>query len=132
MENHLVENGGWEVYKLYTLALADTEACGVVRAKRRDGGGIVGSVVLSRSGSRLGRWFPALLDGNNGGEKGKEGVGGVLGPVVKKGEDEGVLVGLLLLGVRQNKANRAGSTFLDLVSRARYFFFSWIMCFECC
>lgn len=114
LENHLVENGGWEVYKLYTLALADTEACGVVRAKRKDSGKIVGSVVLSRAGSQLTRWFPALLDGSK--------VGGVLGPVVKKGEDEGVLVGLLMLGARQNKANRAGSTFLDLVSLVRFFF----------
>ena len=115
LENHIVENGGWEVYKLYTLALADTEACGVVRAKRKDTGKIVGSVVLSGEGSQLWRWFPALLVG-------KTKVGGVLGTVVKKSEDEGVLVGLLLLGVRQNKANRAGSIFLDLVSLVLFFF----------
>ena len=32
-----------------------------------------------------------------------------------------MLVGLLLLGVRQNKADRADSTFLDLVSSVFFF-----------
>lgn len=123
LETHLVSYGGWEMYKLYMLALADAEACGVVRAKRRDDGRVVGSVVLCRGGTKLAQWFPALMEGGNGGglagdRKGKtHPPGGVLGPVVKSGEDEGVLTGLLLLGVRQNKAHRGGSSFLDLVSR---------------
>ena len=129
LETHLVRYGGWEMLKLYTLALADSEFCGVVRAKRRDGGGglgggeVVGTVVLCRGGTALDRWIPGLVAGGEGRSGGEgvrgnyRGVAGVLGPVVREGEDEGVLVGLLLLGVRQGKANKGGSVFLDLVSR---------------
>ena len=120
LETHLVQYGGWEMYKLYMLALEDTEFCGVVRAKQRKDGRVVGSVVLSRGGTKLGRWIPAL-GGEEGMVKGKGGVGGVLGPVVKEGEDEGVLVGLLLLGVRQNKANKAGSSFLNMVRKQTHY-----------
>lgn len=112
MALHLTTYGGWETYKLYALALADAEACGVVRAKRRDDGRVVGSVVLCRAGTTLGQWLPSLVVGN---------AGGVLAPVVRKGwgmgEEEGLLLlGLLLLGARQNKAHRAGMSYLDLVS----------------
>lgn len=52
---------------------------------------------------------------------GSDVAGGVLVPVVRKGwemaEEDGVLLlGLLLLGLRQNKAHRAGMSYLDLVS----------------
>ncbi len=123
LENHLVSFGGWERYKLYMEALADAERCGVVRAKRKEDGAVVGSIVICRAGAKLEQWFPALVvnSGGNGGRAlGKSGgggrVGGILGPVVRKGEDVGVLVGLLLLGLRQNKAHHAAGSYLDLVS----------------
>lgn len=115
LETHLVSYGGWEMYKLYMLALADSEFCGIVRAKRREDGRVVGSVVLARHGTKLGRYVPALSMESEAQTGKGERVAGVLGPVVKEGEDEGVLVGLLLLGLRQNKAQKAGSSFLNMV-----------------
>lgn len=109
MASHISTYGSWEQYKLYALALADAEACGVVRAKSRVDGRLVGSIVLCRAGTMLAQWHPHLTAG---------GAGGVLSPIVRNGyEEEGVLLqGLLLLGVRQNKAHRAGTSYLDLVS----------------
>ncbi|OBT81192.1 hypothetical protein VE02_10125 [Pseudogymnoascus sp. 03VT05] len=105
---HISTYGSWEQYKLYTLALADAEACGVVRAKSRADGRLVGTVVLCRSTTLLSQWHPHLVGGR---------AGGVLSPIVRAGcEEDGVLLqGLLLLGVRQNKAHRAWTSYLDLV-----------------
>ncbi|OBT43600.1 hypothetical protein VE00_07011 [Pseudogymnoascus sp. WSF 3629] len=105
---HISTYGSWEQYKLYTLALADAEACGVVRAKSRADGRLVGTVVLCRSSTLLSQWHPHLVGGR---------AGGVLSPIVRAGcEEDGVLLqGLLLLGVRQNKAHRAWTSYLDLV-----------------
>jgi beta-N-acetylhexosaminidase len=110
--SHISTYGSWEQYKLYTLALADSEACGVVRAKSRADGRLIGTVVLCRSSTMLSQWHPHLVGGR---------AGGVLAPIVRQGhEEDGVLLqGLLLLGVRQNKAHRAWSSYLDLVSLSR-------------
>ncbi|KAL5346745.1 hypothetical protein ACLOAV_008452 [Pseudogymnoascus australis] len=112
---HISTYGTWEQYKLYTLALADAEACGVVRAKSRVDGLLVGTVVLCRSSTLLPQWHPHLVGGR---------AGGVLAPIVRQGhEEDGVLLqGLLLLGLMQNKAHGAWTSYLDLVSLTSFSF----------
>jgi beta-N-acetylhexosaminidase len=102
----------WEKRKLYQLALADPEACGIVRAKSRVEGKLVGCVIICRHGSQLGRYVP-FLNSPSGMP-----VGGVLAPVVsgEAGDRLGVLQGLSVLGVRQNKAHRAGVSYMNMVS----------------
>jgi beta-N-acetylhexosaminidase len=112
MATHLTTHGGWEALKMYRLALDDVEACGVVRAKSRADGRLVGTVIIARSSTSLQRWVPCLVprSGRN--------VGGALTPVVNRGwENAAILMqGLLLLGCRQNKAHLATESFVDLVS----------------
>jgi beta-N-acetylhexosaminidase len=125
--SHVAQFSSWETSYLYRAALADSETCGVVRAKRRSDGTVVGSVIIARQGAVVGRWIPGLHGGQGGNGKGSGGnagggkdvVGGVLAPIVSPFcEDERLLLqGLLLLGVRQNKAHRSGVSYLNLVGR---------------
>lgn len=110
LEPHLKANSSWETFEIYKMALSDSEACGVVRAKSRADGSLVGTVILCRHGTRLTRYVPLLqpLDGF---------VGGILSPVISSTVEEPqmLLQGLLLLGIRQNKAHRASSSYLNLI-----------------
>jgi len=92
------------------MALSDSEACGVVRAKSRADGSLIGTVILCRHGTRLTRYVPLLQP--------VEGfVGGILSPVISSAAEEPVrlLQGLMLLGVRQNKAHRANTSYLNVI-----------------
>lgn len=112
LSKHINAFSGWETLELYRIALSDPEACGVVRAKNRVDGALIGSIIICRHGSRLARYVPFLHPGNDGV------VGGVLSPVVSSAAEEplALLQGLLLLGVRQNKAHRASTSYLNKVS----------------
>jgi beta-N-acetylhexosaminidase len=110
LEPHLRANSSWETFEIYKMALSDSEACGVVRAKSRADGSLVGTIILCRHGTRLTRYVPLLQPSDDF-------VGGILSPVISSmAENPKILLqGLLLLGVRQNKAHRAGSSYLSLV-----------------
>jgi len=107
---HVKANATPEVHSLYILALGDPKSCGIVRAKSPVDGSLVGTVIISRPGTTLSTYMP-VLKGKSG-----ESVGGILAPVVPTSPQAGiVLQGLALLGVRQNKANRASVCVLNWV-----------------
>jgi beta-N-acetylhexosaminidase len=111
LTHHLSVHSNWETVELYRLALSDPEACGVVRAKNRSDGSLVGSIIICRHGSQLARYVPFLATTNEGI------VGGVLSPVISALAEEKMLLlqGLLVLGVRQNRAHGAGMSYLNMV-----------------
>lgn len=108
---HVGLNASSEVQQLYLLALEDAKACGVVRAKSPIDGSLVGTIIITRSESVLARYIPTLSRG------GKEVVGGIIAPVVPRDQQQAhiILQGLVLLGLRQNKAHGTGSTVLNWV-----------------
>lgn len=114
-----VKNSSPEIKLLYTLALEDPKACGIVRAKSPIDGSLVGTVIICRPESSLAAYMP-VLHGRNAtytydGEP--ELVGGIVAPVVPGSQQQAgvVLQGLALLGIRQNKAHRAASCVLNWV-----------------
>lgn len=109
VEHHLRTNANPEVFELYTLALADTKACGIVRAKDASGT-LIGTVIICRPASALVSYIPSLLVDD-------EDVGGVVAPIVPASSQAGlVLQGLALMGVRQSKNNKATRAILSWVS----------------
>lgn len=118
LSQHVAANASWETYELYKMALADYEACGVVRAKNKLDGSVIGSVIICRHGSQLARYVPQLVPGSDGF------VGGVLSPVISATAEEPMILlqGLLLLGVRQNKAHRASTSYLNKVRNSPSFY----------
>lgn len=108
---HVGMHASPEVKILYQIALKDGKACGVVRAKSPIDGSIVGTVIITSGRSSLGRFVPALSSHDTGL------VGGIIGPVVPGDQQQAkvVLQGLILLGVRQNKAHGAASTVVSYV-----------------
>lgn len=116
-----VKDSSPEIKLLYSLALQDPKACGIVRAKSPIDGSLVGTVIICRPESSLAAYMPVLhgristSDSNYDGEL--ELVGGIVAPVVPGGTQQAgvVLQGLALLGIRQNKAHRAASCVLNWV-----------------
>ena len=111
-----IKNSSPETQLLYQLALEDTKACGVVRAKSPVDGSLVGTVIICRPESSLAAYMPVLKGRNIHGTE-TELVGGIVAPVVPGSQQQAgvVLQGLALLGIRQNKAHRAGSCVLNWV-----------------
>lgn len=111
LQSHLSSHASWEVSDLYRLALADEEACGIVRAKRRSDGQLAGTVILCRHGTKLTKQIPLLVPITGF-------TGGILSPVLDPSSVDSLklLQGLLLLGIRQNKAHRANISYLNPVS----------------
>lgn len=112
IHTHLAGNSSWETQELYRRALSDSEACGVVRAKRRDDGSIVGTIILCRHGTVLTTLIPLLVPVTGF-------TGGILSPVLAEElehrEAGALLQGLLMLGIKQNKAHRASISYLNTV-----------------
>jgi beta-N-acetylhexosaminidase len=108
---HVKTHSTPEILALYNLALADNKACGIVRAKSPVDGSLVGTVIICRPDSGLATYIPVLKP------RGTELVGGVIAPVVPASQQQAgtVLQGLSLLGIRQNKAHRAGICVLSWV-----------------
>lgn len=107
--DHVRANAGPEVLELYRLALEDSKACGVVRAKSPVDGALVGTIIICRQETQLGRYLPVLHAAG-------ESVGGILAPVVPHSPQASmVLQGLAMLGIKQNKAHRATTCILNWV-----------------
>ncbi|RDW66337.1 (trans)glycosidase-3 [Coleophoma cylindrospora] len=100
-----------EVLELYRLALDDSKACGIVRAKSPVDGSLVGTVIICRQGTQLATFMPVLHSAG-------EAVGGIIAPVIPPGpQATTVLQGLALLGIRQNKAHRSTTCVLNWVQQ---------------
>jgi len=107
--DHVRANAGPEVLELYRLALADPKACGIVRAKSPVDGALVGTVIICRPETPLATHLPVL-------QAAGDSVGGILAPVVPSSPQAAiVLQGLAMLGIRQNKKDRANMCVLDWV-----------------
>jgi beta-N-acetylhexosaminidase len=102
--------------EVYKLALSDPSSCGIIRAKRPGDGALLGTVVLYNHLSRLSEYIPPLRDLN-------EAAGGISSPVISPGVGEysTLLQGLILLGMRQIKAQGCNACLLDYVSGHTYF-----------
>jgi beta-N-acetylhexosaminidase len=107
--DHVRTNAGPEVLELYRLALSDPKACGIVRAKSPVDGALVGTVIICRPETPLATHLPVL-------QAAGDSVGGILAPVVPSSPQAAiVLQGLAMLGIRQNKKDRASMCVLDWV-----------------
>lgn len=101
----------WETLELYKIALSDPDACGVMCARSRTDGMLIGSIVICRQGSKLSTSVPFLQSSDGM-------IGGVLSPIISPSAEEPLLLlqCLLALGVRQNCAHRASVSYLNTVS----------------
>lgn len=106
--DHIKTSNRQGLAEVYKLALADPQACGIIRAKRPEDGALVGTVVLYNMHSRLAEYVPAMKDLN-------EMAGGISSPVISPavGEYSTLLQGLILLGMRQIKAQGCNACILD-------------------
>ncbi|PVI01392.1 glycoside hydrolase family 3 protein [Periconia macrospinosa] len=109
--DHIKTSNRQGLAEVYKLALSDPTACGIIRAKRPEDGALVGTVVLYNHHSRLSEFIPPLKDLN-------EAAGGISSPVISPGVGEysTLLQGLVLLGMRQIKAQGCNACLLDYVS----------------
>jgi len=109
--DHIKTSNRQGLAEVYKLALSDPSACGIIRAKRPEDGALVGTVVLYNHHSRLSEFIPPLKDLN-------EAAGGISSPVISPGVGEysTLLQGLVLLGMRQIKAQGCNACLLDYVS----------------
>jgi beta-N-acetylhexosaminidase len=116
MIDHIKLNSRQGVVEVYQLALADKANCGVIRAKRAEDGSILGSVILYKSGSKLGVFVPALADQRSA-------AGGISSLVISKSalESTSLIQGLVLLGIRQIKKQGSGMVILDSVRLFGFF-----------
>jgi beta-N-acetylhexosaminidase len=98
-----------EVVELYRLALTDEKPCGIVRAKKRNDGTLLGTVVLFNG-------EPSLVDFEPSISRMNEPTGGILSPVISPTGDQNILLqGLILMGIRQFIAYGINSCVVDYV-----------------
>lgn len=109
--DHIKTNNRQGLAAVYDMALSDPTACGIIRAKRPDDGALLGTVVLYNMQSQLADFVPAMKDLG-------ELAGGISSPVISPsvGEFSTLLQGLILLGMRQIKAQGCNVCVLDYVS----------------
>ena len=106
---HVRSNSNPVVVELYKAALAETKACGIVRAKD-NAGNLLGTIIISRPNSSLATHIPSLMSD-------AEDIGGILAPVLPPNPlSTLVLQGLALMGVRQNKSHKVSKVVLSWVS----------------
>ncbi|KHO01760.1 Glycoside hydrolase, superfamily [Metarhizium album ARSEF 1941] len=106
--HHVCANANPEVLELYTFALSENKACGIVRAKDPSGN-LIGTVIICRQGSPLVTYIPPLFS-----ERGD--IGGIIAPIVAPTPQTNlVLQGLALMGVRQSKGHKASKAVLSWV-----------------
>jgi beta-N-acetylhexosaminidase len=107
--NHVATHAAPEVFELYKVALQDTKACGVVRAKSPVDS-LLGTVIVCSPGNTMSGFVPALQPVRD------EVIGGILAPVVPStAQATLVLQGLALMGLRQNKAYKSAKSVLSWV-----------------
>ena len=112
--NHVATHGTPEVFELYRFALQETKTCGVVRAKSPVDS-LLGTVIICSPGSPLAGYNPVLAPLRD------ELIGGVVAPIVPSTAQANlVLQGLALMGVRQNKAHKAGRSVVSWVQDEMY------------
>ena len=108
--HHVRANCNPELIELYRYALAETKTCGIVRAKD-PAGTILGTIVICKQQSPLATYIPTLKS------RSKD-IAGIIAPVVPPNPQATlVLQGLALMGVRQNKSNKAAKSILSWVSK---------------
>ena len=109
--DHIKTNNRQGLAAVYNMALSDPTACGIIRAKRPEDGALLGTVVLYNMQSQLAEFVPAMKDVG-------ELAGGISSPVISPsvGEFSTLLQGLILLGMRQIKAQGCNVCILDYVS----------------
>lgn len=119
--DHIKTSNRQGLAEVYKLALSDPSSCGIMRARRAEDKALVGTVVLYNHHSRLSEYIPPLKDLN-------EAAGGISSPVISPGAGEysTLLQGLILLGMRQIKAQGCNACLLDYVSDTNH------MCAELC
>lgn len=110
--DHIKTNSRQGVMEIYTMALADQQSCGIIRARRPASGAILGTVVLYDSDSSLAEFVPGLKEADGH-------AGGISSPVISpsSGEYSTLLQGLILLAMRQMKKHHADAVILDCVSQ---------------
>ena len=106
--DHIKTNNRQGLAEVYKMALSDPAACGIIRAKRPEDGALVGTVVLYNMQSQLAEFVPSMRDIG-------EMAGGISSPVISPsvGEYSTLLQGLILLGMRQIKAQGCNACILD-------------------
>ena len=99
------------VVEIYGLALANRAGCGIIRAKRRADGVLLGTVVLYNANSGWADAIPGIKDS-------ADGMGGISSPVISPsaGDFSTVLQGLIVLGIKQHQKQAATAVLLDYVS----------------
>jgi len=110
--DHVKTSNRQGLLEVYKLALSDSPACSIVRAKRPEDDSIVGTVILYKMDSHLAEFVPSMKD--------SELSGGISSPVISPavGEYSTLLQGLILLGIRQIKKQGCNACILDYVSSA--------------
>ena len=112
--SHVRSNSNPEVLELYKAALAETKACGIVRAKDTSGS-LLGTIIICRQNSSLATHIPPLMSRT-------EDIGGILAPVLPPSPlSTLVLQGLALMGVRQNKSHKASKVLFSWVSTSEVY-----------
>ncbi|KAF2153160.1 glycoside hydrolase family 3 protein [Myriangium duriaei CBS 260.36] len=106
--DHVRTSNRQGLLEVYKMALNDPGSCGIIRAKRPDDGALVGTVVLYNASSSIADFVPALRDS-------QDSTGGISSPVISPSvADYSILLqGLILLGVRQVKAQGCERCLLD-------------------
>ncbi|KAK2741583.1 hypothetical protein FQN57_005566 [Myotisia sp. PD_48] len=108
--DHIKTNSRQGVMEIYKMALGGAPNCGIIRAKRREDGAILGSVVVYNSRSTLSEFVPATKESHAV-------AGGISSPVISPsvGEYATLVQGLILLGIKQIRSQGADAAVLDCV-----------------
>jgi beta-N-acetylhexosaminidase len=109
--DHIKTNSRQGVADIYKLALGGAPASGIIRAKRKENGAILGTVVVYTSESTISEFIPAVKEPRTV-------VGGISSPVISPsvGEYSTLLLGLIILGIKQLRTQGAQAAVLDCVS----------------
>lgn len=109
--DHVKTNSRQGVLEIYKMALSGAPASGIIRAKRKDNGAILGSVVVYSRESSLAEFVPAVKEARSV-------AGGISSVVISPsvGEYSTLVQGLILLGIKQMRSQGASAVVLDCVS----------------
>ncbi|PGH18729.1 hypothetical protein AJ80_04382 [Polytolypa hystricis UAMH7299] len=108
--DHVKTNTRQGVMEIYKIALGGAPESGIIRAKRREDGALLGSVVVYSAQSNLAEFIPALREAHIA-------AGGISSPVISPsvGEYATLVQGLILLGIKQIRKQGANAVVLDCV-----------------
>lgn len=109
--DHIKTNSRQGVVEVYKMACAAGAQSGVIRAKRRGDGVLLGTVVVYYPGSALGEFVPATKEPRTS-------CGGISSPVISPsvGEYAMIVQGLILLGIKNVRSQGTNAVVLDCVS----------------